>query len=225
MTVPPSLTALHIAEILEAMITISTKNPSVEPWTYKSERCTILKIRHQLDSLINKMAGSTGSNTSTTNRKDMTSSTSTGKSSALDPNNNSSNFCHCGKQCGTCYHQNGKPQTAQQNHQRQVTTWLTNKYTCVDYDKDLKLKHFKGLETLIIEKPRAKFPILIPTHVSQRWSSDVIENLENHMMDEGDILLYTPPKCGKSRCIFTVVFQSRECQQDSFNFALRASRI
>jgi len=134
------------------------------------------------------MAGSNGSSTATSANKKQSSALLAAKTSTDHNNGNNNSCCHN----DGCQHNKRQTETANLSHQ----SWLASKYACVDYDKDLNIKHFKGLETLVVDRPHAKFPLLLPTHITNFWTSDVIENLENHMMDEGDILLYTPPKCG-----------------------------
>lgn len=141
------------------------------------------------------MAGSNGSSTATSANKKQSSALLAAKTSTDHNNGNNNSCCHN----DGCQHNKRQTETANLSHQ----SWLASKYACVDYDKDLNIKHFKGLETLVVDRPHAKFPLLLPTHITNFWTSDVIENLENHMMDEGDILLYTPPKCGEFTTLFS----------------------
>lgn len=83
---------------------------------------------------------------------------------------------------------------------------IYGKYPCIEYDGDVNLR--LGLEAFAIDRPGCEHPLVIPSHIACNWSSDIIENLENHRMDDGDVLLYAPPKCGKLRLFLNLLFIS-----------------
>ena len=73
---------------------------------------------------------------------------------------------------------------------------LYGKYPCVD--RDGKVKHPKGMESFLIERPHCPgHPVVIPVQLAVTWSDDLIKGLEKQKMADNDFLLVTSPKAGK----------------------------